>query len=148
MAFARRCVLSKLVRGGSAGPGDGQCDKRHEQAELTRIGQAGVLNVETAGLGVAEQAFDRPTFAIGAKYDLRLDVGDHDQPLILERLGGDGQQWRIARAGVFALADTGSKAPASANLAQSDPQGQVMPLLSEDAEIVSDADGKGENVFT
>jgi hypothetical protein len=148
VAFAEWRVRSKLVRGGTAGPGNGQCDKRHEQTELARIGQAGVLDIEAAGLCVAEQAFDRPTFAVGPQRDLRLDIGDHDQPLVLERLGGDGQQWRIACGGVFARAETGSEDPASPSLAQSDPQGQVMPLRGGDAEIVSDADGKGDIVFT
>ena len=94
-----------------------------------------------------EYGSDRPTFAIGAKCDLRLDACDHDQPLVLERVGGDGQRWRIARGGVFARAETGSKDPASPSLAQSDPQGQVMPLLGGDAEIVFDADGREAIVF-
>ncbi len=66
VAFSWWCVRSKLVSGGSAGPGDGQGRKRHEQAELTRMSKTRVLHVEASCLGIAEQAFDRPAFAVGA----------------------------------------------------------------------------------
>lgn len=148
VAFSCRSLFSKLVSSGSTGPGDGQGRKRHEQAELARISKARVLYVEAAGLGIAEQAFDRPAFAVCAKCGMRLDVGDHDQPVILERLGSDGQKRGVARGGVISAAETGSKDPASPSLAQSDPQGEVMPLLGGDAEVVSDPDGKGDIVFT
>ncbi len=90
VAFLARRVFSEMVCSGAASPGNGQRDKRHEQAELARISQAGVLDVEAAGLGIAEDALDRPPFAVGPQRGLRLDIGCHDQPFVLERFGCDG----------------------------------------------------------
>ncbi len=42
------------VARGAGRPGDGQRDEAHQEAELLRVGEAGVLEVEAAGLGVAE----------------------------------------------------------------------------------------------
>jgi len=52
MAFSERRGFSEMVCSGTADPGNSQRDKRHEQAELARIGQVGILAVEPAGLGV------------------------------------------------------------------------------------------------
>lgn len=117
VAFSERRVFSEMVCSGATSPGNGQRDKRHEQAELARICQAGVLDVEAAGLGVAEEALDRPAFAVGSQRCLRLDIGCHDQPFVLERFGCDGQQWRLSRGGVFARAEAGAKNPAAPGLA-------------------------------
>lgn len=66
VAFSWWFVRSKLVSGGSAGPGDGQSRKRHEQAELARMNKTRVLHVEASCLSIAEQAFDCLAFAVGA----------------------------------------------------------------------------------
>ena len=87
---------SEEVGGGAAGPGQGEGDEGHQQIELAGVGQARVLEVEAAGLGVAEEAFDGPAFAIGRQRGARRDVGDDDQPFVLQPLGGEGEE-RSAR---------------------------------------------------
>ncbi|PKP63288.1 MAG: hypothetical protein CVT86_05630 [Alphaproteobacteria bacterium HGW-Alphaproteobacteria-8] len=55
------------VGGDASGPDDGERRQRHEQGELAGVGETGVLDVQAAGLRGAEQAFDRPAFAIGGE---------------------------------------------------------------------------------
>ena len=42
------------IVGEAAGPNDGERDQRHQEGKLARVGDAGVLDVEAAGLGIAE----------------------------------------------------------------------------------------------
>jgi len=48
-------------------------------------------------------------FSVGPQRGLRLDIGCHDQPFVLEWCGGNGQQWRLARGGAFVRAKAGAK---------------------------------------
>ena len=92
--------------------------ERHEQTKFARVGEARVLEIGAAGPGIAEQAFDRPAFAVGPDGRARIDVGHDDQPVALERFGGDGQQRGIVCRHVFAGARTSAKGPVAPGLAQ------------------------------
>src|SRR5512134_3693006 len=51
-------------RGGLAGPGDSERHQRKKGVELGGDDEARVLEVEPAGLGVAEEALDGPAFLV------------------------------------------------------------------------------------
>ena len=76
---------------GARGPGEGEGDEAHQEAELARVAEAGVLEVEAAGLGVAKETFDGPAPAVGRERQPGRAVGGDDEPLAaLEPLGGEG----------------------------------------------------------
>jgi hypothetical protein len=64
------------------------------EVELLGVGEAGVLEVEAAGLGVAEEALDRPAFAVGGE-------GCPARPgtWVTERTGHMGYTFRLFAAG-------------------------------------------------
>ena len=74
VAFARWRTVAEEVSGGPSGPAESEGCERHEQAELAWVGEARVLEIEAAGPGVSEQAFDRPAFAVGVDGGARVDV--------------------------------------------------------------------------
>lgn len=78
----------------SVDPGDGQGQDSGERVDLGGMGQAGVFEVEAAGLGVAEQTFDAPASPVDLKRPPRLDgVGHHQQPFAAgQALGGQLQR--------------------------------------------------------
>ena len=82
MALARRCALAEVVRGGASGPAEGARDEGHEQSGFARVGEGRALKIEAAGLGIAEQTFDRPTLSVGLNGGARCNVGQDDQPAL------------------------------------------------------------------
>ena len=65
MGLAGWGVLAEAGSGGADGPGDGEGLERGEEMQLGRVGEAGVLEIQAAGLGVAEERFNGPAFAVG-----------------------------------------------------------------------------------
>ena len=114
------------------GPGDGQGNKCHQEAELTGLSQARVLEVEAAGLGVAEQAFDSPPLAVGFQSSTRGNIGRDDEPFITKPLCGEIEERCIACRDVLAGADPGAEGPAASGAVKARAQGQVVPVLGGD----------------
>ena len=61
VGLAGRGVVAEAGSGGTDGPGDCQRDEGGQQVQLGGVGQPGVLEVQAAGLGVAEDEADRKT---------------------------------------------------------------------------------------
>ena len=76
--FAGGCVAPDEDRGGLGGPGDRESDEAEEQGELAG-GEPGVLEIEAAGFGVAEEAFDGPALAVGREGGAGRGVGGDDR---------------------------------------------------------------------
>src|SRR5512147_1573533 len=68
-------------RGGLAGPGDSERHQRKKGVELGGDDEARVLEVEPAGLGVAEEALDGPAFLVGVQSGTRLGGGGDNEQL-------------------------------------------------------------------
>ncbi len=133
------------VKRGARGPGEGEGDEAHQEAELARVGEAGVLEVEAAGLGVAEETFDGPAPAIGGERLTGSAVGGDDQPLAgLEPLGGEAEAVAAtAPAGAEPAAEMlGAQAPVQAGV-----EAEFMALPGGDAQVAAQADGEGDVVF-
>ena len=64
MSLALWPFCAEEVAGGSGRPGEGEGDEAHQQVELARVGEAGVLKVEATGLGVAEETLDGPALGV------------------------------------------------------------------------------------
>ena len=64
VCFAGGGLAARQDRGGLGSPGDREGDEAEEQVELAGGDEPGVLEVEAAGLGVAEEAFDGPALAV------------------------------------------------------------------------------------
>ncbi len=146
MGFSPWPFCAEEVARGACRPGDGQRDQAHEQIELFRVGEAGVLEVEAAGLGVAEQTFDGPALAVGVEGEAGPGIGGEDQPLaIAEGLGDEAET-------VAATVPAGAE-PAGENLGAQAPvqagvEGELMALPGGDAQVATQADGEGDVVFT
>ncbi len=119
--------------GGASGPGEGEGDEAHQEVELAGSGEAGVFEVEAAGFGVAEQAFDRPALAIGGESLSGGDIGNDDQPLVLQTPGGEVQERRVAGPGVVTRAGPGAEEPGPPGAAQAGGEGEVVAVLVGDA---------------
>src|SRR5690606_11752090 len=117
------------VGGGTPGPGDGECDKRHEQCELARTGEAGVLDVEAAGFGVTEHGFDGPAFAIAGQPPPRGEIGDDDQPFIAKALGGKVEERCVLGRGVLAGAEARLKETGAPGAAKPGSEGKIAAVL-------------------
>lgn len=138
---------SQAVCSRAPGPGDGQGNKGHQEAELTRLSQARVLKVEAAGLGVAEQAFDSPPFAVGFESSARGNIRRNDEPFVTKPLCDEIEERCIACRSVLAGADPGAEGPAALGAAKARAQGQVVPVLGGDTQALLQANGKGDIVI-
>ncbi len=147
MGFALGGSLPEQVRGGPPGPDDGESDKRHQEGELARVGDAGILKVEASGLGVAEQAFDGPSLAVGGQRLSGRDVGDHDQPFAVETLGGEVQERRVAGLCIFAGADTGLEELGAPGEAEPGEEREITAVLGGDTQVLAQADREGNVVI-
>ncbi len=138
------------VAGGAGRPGGGQRDEAHQQVELARVGEAGVLEVEAAGLGVAEQTLDGPALAVGVAGGAGLGIGGEDQPLappitVPEGLGDEAQ---AVAPMVFAGAEPTGKHLGALAPVEAVVEGEFMTILGSDAQVTAQADGEGDVVFT
>src|SRR4051812_49561176 len=76
--FARDGFHAHGLGGASVGPYCCQHDDDDEGCELVGIGDVGVLDIEAAGLGVAEEALDAPPLSVVAeRQDPRLQYPGH-----------------------------------------------------------------------
>src|SRR3954463_3468258 len=64
MGFARDGFHAHGLGGASVGPYRCEHDDDDEGCELVGIGNVGVLDIEAAGLGVAEEALDAPPLSV------------------------------------------------------------------------------------
>lgn len=80
-AFGSRCA--------DMGPCKGQRHHGGEQMQFFGLGESGVLHVEAAGLGVAEQTFDLPALPVNGKGGFRLAIGSHDDHGAVVAASGD-----------------------------------------------------------
>ena len=109
-----------------------------------RVGDAGVLDVEAAGLGVAEHAFDRPAFAIGGQRPARGDVGDDDQPFVAEALRGEGEERRVVSLRILARAETCLEEAGAPGSAEPGEQREIAAVLGRDPQVLAQADREGD----
>ena len=90
MEFSRVLFGADAAGRGFAGPGHSRRQHADQQVDFLRVGEAGILKVETAGFGVAEQALDRPASAIGLERRSAIAVRRDDQPFAARQaLGGE-----------------------------------------------------------
>ena len=102
-------------------------------------------HVEAAGLGLGEEALDRPALAVGLERGAGGSVGDDDQPLAPDELRGEVEQRRAC--GVLAGAEAGVEEAAAAGAMQAGAEHEFVPGLVGDAQIVPQADGEGDVVI-
>ena len=106
-----------------------RCDGGHQDGEPAGAGEAGVLEVEAAGLGVGEEALDRPALAVGVEGGARRQVGDDDQPLVLEPPGGEAEEGGAAGEGLVAGAHAGMEEAGAAGAAEPGVKGELVARL-------------------
>ena len=135
------------IDGGAPGPDEGEGHEGHQQVELARVGEAGVLEVEAAGLGVAEHALDGPALAVGGERGAGRQVGDDDQPLGREALDGEVE----LRGGLGVLAavgpEPGAERPGLPGAAQAGEQRELAAVRGDDAQVLAQPDGEGDIVL-
>jgi hypothetical protein len=68
MAFARWRMVAEEVCGGPSGPAESEGGERHEQGELAWVGEAGVFEIEAAGLGVAQAGTRSPSVCARSRW--------------------------------------------------------------------------------
>ncbi len=88
MLFSGHLAGSDQAGCGLARPGHGESDDPEQQAQFSRAYEPRVLKIEAACFGISEEAFDGPSFPIGAKRVACWRVrGDDEQFLALDALG-------------------------------------------------------------
>ena len=88
MGFPCRGVLAEAGSGGADRPCDGQRDERGEQVQLGRVGQAGILKIQAARFGIAEQRLDGLSLPVGGQRVVAGAVGGDDDPVTIPGLEG------------------------------------------------------------
>jgi hypothetical protein len=143
VGFPVRFAGAEKVRGDASGPGEGDGDDGHQEGELARAGEAGVLDVEATGLGVSEHALDGPPAAVGGERAPGRQVGDDGQPAVREALGGEGEGGPARAPRPEAAAEgAGPLRPVQAG-----EEGELAAILGDDAQVLPQADGEGNTVI-
>ena len=92
MSLALWPLGAEEVASGAGRPGEGEGDEAHQQVELARVGEAGVLEVEAPGFGISKETLDGPSLAICVERPTGRLVGGDDEPLTArERFGGEAE---------------------------------------------------------
>lgn len=149
VAFARYGLHAHGLGGASVGPCYGEHDDDDEACKLFGIGDVGVLDIETTGLGVTEQALDAPPPSVVVERLLRVGAvcGD-DQPFAVSK-AFCGKTGRFARGACRAvdapLADEGCASGPPAP--QERGKRPYAAVIEGDGHVDLHADGEGDIVF-
>ena len=126
VCLARRRLASEEDRGGPRGPGEGEGDEGDEQVELSGHDEAGVLEIEAAGLGVSEEAFDGPALAVGREGGAGRGVGgDDEEGPVVETPGGEVKPQGSPGLAAGVGAEGGADGADAAALAQERTEGEA-----------------------
>lgn len=129
------------------GPCKGQRHHGDEQMQFFGLGEPGVLHVEAAGLGVAEQTFDLPALPVNGKGGFRFAIGSHDDHGAVVAASGD-ERHRVgicsAHAGEASLV-VGQLAARLLAFCQGGKRG-FATIIEDDSEVFLDPYGKRDVV--
>ena len=145
MRLTRWGLASGQHRGGLGGPGDREGDEAEEQIELARGDEAGVLEVEAAGLGVAEETFDGPTLTVGREGGAGRGVGGDDEEFAA--LEASRREVQPKRTGGIAASQRGAERVDAAAFSQPRAQREAAAVLGGDDHLLLHADREGKVVF-
>ena len=127
VCFAGGGLAARQDRGGLGSPGDREGDEAEEQVELAGGDEPGVLEVEAAGLGVAEEALDGPALAVSREGGAGRGVGgDDEERAVVETPGGEVQPQGTAG---LVVAESGAERADPAALAQERAEGEAATVL-------------------